>query len=193
MAQKNGIRCDRAGAPAPEGTVRTLPSLDGRRVEALVRRHQASVRGFLVFLGCPNDLVDDLTQDVFLSVLSGPFEERSEAATAGYLRRVAHHLLIKTMQRERRNLPELDPADAEATWVQFEAEDDGDGYLAALRDCLRRLRGRAREILRLRYETTVSRAEIAAEVGMSEAGVKSVLVRSRQQLRACVEANRGAS
>ena len=28
-------------------------------VEALVRTHQGAIRGYLVFLGCPSDLVDD--------------------------------------------------------------------------------------------------------------------------------------
>lgn len=155
----------------------------------MVQRHQASVRGYLAFLGCPAHLVDDLTQDVFLSVLASPFEERAPEATAGYLRRVAHHLLLKTMDRERRRLPDLDPTVAQEAWVEFEADDDGASYLAALRLCLRRLRGRARDVLRLRYELAVPRAEIAAGLGLSEAGVKSILVRSRQRLRACIESN----
>ena len=146
------------------------------------------MRGYLSYLGCPRHMLDDLTQDVFLAVIAGPFEERSREATAGYLRRVAHHLLLKALSRERQRLPEVDPVAAADAWIDFEGDDGGAGYLAALRECLQRLKGRAREVLRLRYEHAISRNDIAGQLQLSEAGVKSILVRSRRKLRTCVEA-----
>lgn len=153
-----------------------------------MRRHQASVRGFLAFLGCPSALLDDLTQDVFLSVLSTGFEDRGPASTAAYLRRVAYHLVLKVVRRERRQVTLADPEGAEAAWVSYEADDGGTGYRLALRECLRRLTARAREVLRLRYGESVQRTAIAESLGLSEAGVKSILVRSRRRLRDCIEA-----
>ena len=50
-----------------------------RHVEELVGRHQATVRGFLLYLGCPASQLDDLIQDVFLSLLSSDFEDRDDA------------------------------------------------------------------------------------------------------------------
>ena len=168
-------------------TVKAISPLEGRRIEELVRAHQRSVRGFLAFLGCPAALVDDLVQDVFLSVLSSGFEDRGPRPTAAYLRRVAHHLLLKALRRERRSgaLPEA--AAAEAAWVEYERDDGGEGYLAALRECLRRMKGRPREVLALRYESSLRRGAIAERLGMAESGVKSVLARARRSLRACVE------
>ena len=167
--------------------MKAISTPDGRTVEDLVRRHQASVRSFLVFLGCPHSLLDDLVQDVFLSLLSARFEDRGPRATAAFLRRVAHHLLLKTMRRESRNVSLPDPDAAEAAWVDFEGDDGGQGYLAALRECLERLTGRAREVLHLRYESSVRRAAIAERLELSEAGVKSILVRARKRLKACIE------
>ena len=77
---------------------------------------------------------------------------------------------------------------AEAAWVDYEREDGGEGYLGALRECMRRLKGRAREVLELRYELSLRRVAIAERLGMAESGVKSVLVRARRTLRDCVEA-----
>ena len=167
--------------------MKAISTPDGRTVEDLVRHHQVSVRSYLVFLGCPHSLLDDLVQDVFLSLLSARFEDRGPRSTLAFLRRVAHHLLLKTMRRERRNVPLWDPQAAEAAWVDFEGDDGGQGYLAALAKCLERLNGRTREVLRLRYERSVQRTAIAQGLGLSEAGVKSILVRARRRLKACVE------
>ena len=105
-------------------------------VEALVRTHQGAVRGYLGFLGCPPDRVDDLVQDSFLSLLSSRFEHRSEPKTGAYLKKVARHLFLKLVERERRQLPLVDLQGVEQAWGEFERDDGGRGYLAALKECL---------------------------------------------------------
>jgi len=159
-------------------------------VEQLVRRHQASVRGYLLYLGCPVRLVDDLVQDAFLSVLGSDFEDRGDASTAAFLRTVARNLLLKTLRRERRHQPVADFAaseHAEQVWVEFEEGDGGDDYLGALRECLQGITGRVRSVLGLRYHSNLRRTAIAGKLGMSENGVKSILARARKQLRGCIE------
>ncbi len=50
--------------------------------------------------------------------------------------------------------------------------------------------GRAAEVLRLRYGESQRRAAIAGRLGLTESGVKSILVRTRAKLRDCVERRR---
>lgn len=161
--------------------------VDTEHLEALVRRHQETVRGFLRFMGCPPRLVDDLVQEVFLSVLASPFEDRAPEQTAAYLRKVARHLLARALRREARQPLALDVDDAEATWTRFEGDDGGRGYLDALRECVQRLVGTAAEVVRLRYHDALALADIGARLRLSDAGVKSVLLRTRARLRECVE------
>lgn len=157
-------------------------------VEDLVRRHQGPVRGYLAYLGCPATLLDDLVQDVFLSVLASPhFEDHGPRRTAAFLRAVARNLLIKALQRERRRPLLEDGAAADRAWEEFQGDDEGEAYLSALRECLRAVRGQALEVLRLRYEVSVPRSQIGDRLGLSEAGVKSILVRTRKRLRDCIE------
>jgi len=167
--------------------VESLSAERAEQVEALVRRHQPSVRGYLTVLGCPARLLDDLVQDVFLSVLRSAFEERGAAETAAFLRKVARHLFLKTVERERLMPIPLSVDEADAAWDAFEADDGGEGYLDALRHCLGRLEARARGVLELRYAERLDRAGIAARLGLGEEGVKSLLARAKKSLRACVE------
>jgi len=167
--------------------VESLSAQRAELVEALVRGHQASVRGYLVVLGCPARLLDDLVQDVFLSVLRSTFEQRGPAETASYLRKVARHLFLKTVERERLQPVALDVELSDAAWDAFEGEDGGAGYLEALRHCLQRLRDRARGVIELRYRERLDRAAIGARLGLGEEGVKSLLARVKRSLRECVE------
>ena len=179
--------CDPGGEPMTGSHVNAMSRSEGRQVEDLVRLHQGSVRGFLVYLGCPADRLDDIIQDVFLSFLSASFEDRGEAATRAFLRRIARNLFLKTMQRERRQMPVADPVGAEAAWVEFEEEDQGSGYLTALQECLAHLGGRPAEVLRLRYEESKRLTAVARTLELTESGVKSILVRTKRKLRECVE------
>ena len=158
-----------------------------RRVEALVQTHEARLRAYLSYLGCPARQLDDLVQDTFLSVLSADFEERTDASTAAFLRTVARNLLYKALRRERREPPMADPALVESVWVEYESDDRGAGYLDALRECFSALGERASDVLRLRYHNRLGGAAIAGRIGMTEAGVKSILVRSKKKLRGCIE------
>ena len=157
------------------------------RVEQLVRQHQDSVRGFLLFLGCAPARVDDLVQDAFLSVLTSGFEDRGDAQAGAYLRKVARNLFLKGLRNEERRPRLVDLDEAERAWMRFEGDDGGDSYLRALRRCLEHLDGRPREVVDLRYRENLRRGVIARRLGLSESGVKSILVRTRERLRDCVE------
>ncbi len=160
--------------------------------EVLIATHQGSVRGFLRFLGCPASQLDDLVQDTFLMVLDSPFEQRSSAATAAYLRMVARNLLLKSLAKQYRQQEVMDAEAAEEAWSGFDRGDAGRGYLSALRECLREARPRMRDAIELRYRDGLERTAIAIRLGLSESGVKSILVRGVASLRSCVERRLGA-
>ena len=57
----------------------------------------------------------------------------------------------------------------------------------ALRECLRRVKGRAGELLRLRYEESLKPNAIATRVGIAVVAVRVMLSRTRATLRECIE------
>jgi RNA polymerase sigma-70 factor (ECF subfamily) len=57
----------------------------------------------------------------------------------------------------------------------------------ALRECLRLVKGRAGELLRLRYEDALPPQEISGRIGMAVIAVRVMLSRTRSTLRECIE------
>jgi RNA polymerase sigma-70 factor (ECF subfamily) len=158
----------------------------------LIRIHQEGTWRYLRYLGCDASLADDLTQDTFLAIIRQPFEQRSDAETAGYLRTVARHKFLRTVEKSRRGPSVEDLTLAEDIWAETHA-DGGSEYLDALEDCLAQINGRSRTAIERRYRDDRSRAEIAKELSLTEDGVKTLLRRARQSLRQCVDGKLASS
>lgn len=163
-------------------------TIDQRTVTQLVQRHQAEVWRYLRYLGATTELADDLCQETFLQLLRAPYVDQGDAARTAWLRTVARNLFVKSFRRPPFQTTDLEQI--EATWDDFARDDGGDDTLARLRECLDRLDGRARQAVKLHYEDRRSRRDIGARLEIGEDGVKSLLRRSREVLRDCIERGR---
>lgn len=155
-------------------------------LDELMHTHQAGIWRYLRFLGCEPAQADDLTQETFLAVYRKPIEERTPEATLVYLRTVARNLYLMSLRRARRQAIVANLEVIEEVWQQF-AADEGEAYREAMQECVETLSGRARAAIDLFYRDQRSRQEIARELEMTEDGVKSLLRRTREILRKCVE------
>lgn len=156
---------------------------------SLVRMHQGRVWRYLRYLGANPAQADDLMQETFLAFFKQDFEERSTEATAAYLRTTARRLFLRSLKKESRNVVLENPELAEFVWARFEQDDDGTTYVDALRECVEELDGRPRQAIDLFYRESRSRSDIGRELEMTEDGVKTLLRRTREVLRRCVERN----
>jgi RNA polymerase sigma-70 factor (ECF subfamily) len=153
----------------------------------LVRQHQAGVWRYLRFLGAEPSEADDLTQETFLAVAKASFEERCRHQTAAYLRAVAGNQLRMLRRRQSRQCNCVSLEAAEAVWAQAAGDDGLETYFDALRDCLAGIDGRARQAIDLQYRDNLSREQIAERLDITPEGVKTLLRRTRQVLRVCIE------
>jgi RNA polymerase sigma-70 factor, ECF subfamily len=152
-----------------------------------IAKHQMGVWRYLRAIGCDSALADDLTQDTFLAVLRKPFEFVSDAASAGYLRRVAYHLLVTARRRSSRLMVTDSVELFEKDWARWAGFDSGESAMDALQECFDRLTKRAKLSLRMRFGESASRDAIAAALGITEHGAKNLMQRAKNQLRECVE------
>lgn len=173
--------------PEPDLTTEPPPArLDRQAAAELWAAHAPLVRRYLRVLGAVGADLDDLLQETFLVLLQRPFEDRGGAPVATFLRSTARFLFLR---RDRGRLPQVEAADA--VWERRCGDDDGDGYLGALRECVAQLPERSRRLVELGYDDELGRAAIARELGMKADGVKTALRRLREGLRQCVERRLG--
>jgi RNA polymerase sigma-70 factor (ECF subfamily) len=156
-----------------------------------VRRHQDDVWWYLRFLGCQEAEASDLAQETFLAVLRKPPTDLGPAALRVFLRTVARNKFVESLRKHRREA-EFDLDAAEQAWAATQTTatqtaEGSDAWLEALGDCVEQLDGRAKQVIDLTYRENKSRADIAATIDMTESGVKSLLRRTREILRQCVE------
>jgi RNA polymerase sigma-70 factor (ECF subfamily) len=154
----------------------------------LVHRFQAGVWRYVRFLGADHAEADDLTQETFLAVARSQFVEHDERQTAGYLRTVARNQLLVLRRKQDHEISTVELEAADTVWAAAAGADGSlTGYLDALRECVDGLEGRARRAIDLHYRDGAGREAIAAQLEMQPDGVKTLLRRTRQVLRECIE------
>lgn len=154
----------------------------------IVREHQAGVWRYLRFLGAEPNETDDLVQETFLALMRAiDFSYQGAAATSAYLRMVARNQLLQRRRKQGREVNTVELAAAETVWSEVAAEDGLETYIQTLRRCIGELSGRPQRAVQLRYQQGLGRAEVAEALGISPDGVKTLLRRTRQKLRECVE------
>ena len=177
----------------PQSTLgSSVPSPPPRDLATLVQDHQAGVWRYLWFLGAERTEADDLTQETFLAFtqarLGKGFVERDRNQTAGYLRTVARNQLLALRRRQHREVSTVQLDAAESVWAAAAGPDGSlSDYLDALRGCVEQLEGRPRTAIELHYRDHEGRDAIARQLDMKPDGVKSLLRRTRELLRECVE------
>ncbi len=160
---------------------------DSPDLALLVDQHQATVWRYVRYLGADAAEADDLVQETFLAVFRSDFIHECRQQTARYLRTAARNQLLMLRRRQRRepNLTDLEAA--ESVWATTLGDGPVDPYLEALNGCLDHIDGRARRAVDLQYAHRHSRETIAEQLGMKPEGVKTLLRRTREVLRDCIE------
>lgn len=156
-------------------------------LRTLIQEHQVGIWRYLRVLGCDANVAEDLTQETFLAIIEKPFDHRTPAETAAYLRTVARNLYVTHLRRSGRmiSLEEMDLVDA--AWKRLTGDDSGDALMIALESCLQTLGDKSRQALELRFRDRLTRADMADSLGLSEDGTKNLLQRAKKKLKACIE------
>jgi RNA polymerase sigma-70 factor, ECF subfamily len=163
-------------------------AVDGQRdaFEAIYNRYQAIVYRFARAMTGSPTIADDVTQEVFVSVMRDL--ERYDAQRAGlstYLYGVARNVTRARLRRERRFTPieditvdGLEPASADDPFAMIARARD----LARLRTAIIELPSRYRELVILCDLHELSYAQAATVIGIPVGTVRSRLSRARLRL-----------
>lgn len=152
-------------------------------MDRLFRRFAPVVHGVLLGYVQRSD-ADDLTQDVFETVLARLPELRDDAAFPGWIVSIARHAALDA---KRRRAPTLGDAALDDATAPGNAEDrlDADRALRAIRA----LPDSYRETLLLRLVEGLTGPEIAERTGLTPGSVRVNLHRGMAMLRESLAAN----
>jgi len=168
--------------PGPEQTAQTAQTAAGE--EGFRQLYEATSRPLWGYLhhatGRPH-VADDLLQETFCKFLLHPVPQMDEAQTRSYLFRIATNLL-HNRSRSRDDAALEEPADS-GTQTDEAARLD-------VREAMRQLKPRERQLLWLAYVEGMSHAEIAAVTGLGAMSIRILLYRARQKASAILRPQR---
>jgi RNA polymerase sigma-70 factor (ECF subfamily) len=166
---------------------------DLKEFTRVINEHHSSLRYFIQGLGVNPAWVDDIAQDAFLVAYRKWEEFESLENPGAWLRSIARNLVLNETAKLNRRQRLLDEnlttllLEAESTDLEPGELSDLSHRQDALRDCLKRLSGKARGIIEARYFRDRNSSEIGDEFAMKPVAVRKMLFHSRQALANCLK------
>ena len=178
-----GRGADRLAAQARAG--------DGAAFAALVRPHDARLRGLAYHLLGDRDLMDDAMQEAYMRAFTALPRFRGRSSIATWLYRLTYNACIDELRRARRRPPGAPLHEVDDS--RSPVPDPGElvGGRAELRDALMELSPGDRAAVWLVDAVGCDYAEAAAVLDVPEGTVASRLARARAALRRALGAPEG--
>jgi RNA polymerase sigma-70 factor, ECF subfamily len=163
------------------------PGGNGKRggFEALCASLRPDLIRFAFWLGRDRQLAEDVVQEALLRAWRSQDRLVDPAAIKPWLLTIVRREFARTFERKRLDLVDIDELVAREEPMLSAAENAADTLqIAELRSAILRLDDEYREPLMLQVLMGYSTAEIATELGLSNAAVLTRLFRARHKLRA---------
>lgn len=149
---------------------------------------QPAIAGYVTAVIQDPHVADDVVQEVAVTLLRKFPDYDPARPFIAWAMGVAKTAILSQRRDHARAAVRFAPTTIESlaeVWQELLPE--ADQRRAALAECLRTIAGRARELLRLRYEEAIEPQDIAARVGMTPVAVRVALSRVRTVLQECIE------
>ena len=159
--------------------------------EALVRRYQRPITGYIFRMLGDYEASLDVSQEVFIKVYNSLYRYSSDYKFSTWLYRIAHNAAIDHMRRNSVAQQSLETENADGTYqLQIECpkptpEQDRERseWRVEIETVVKRLPAAYRELILLRHSQDLSYDEIAEVTGLPLGTVKNRLFRAREMMR----------
>jgi RNA polymerase sigma-70 factor (ECF subfamily) len=159
--------------------------------EALVRRYQRPITGYIFRMLGDYEASLDVSQEVFIKVYNSLSRYSSDYKFSTWLYRIAHNAAIDHMRRNSVSPQSLETENADGTYqLQIESpnptpEQDRERseWRTEIEKVVKRLPSAYRELILLRHSQDLSYDEIAEVTGLPLGTVKNRLFRAREMMR----------
>lgn len=159
--------------------------------EALVRRYQRPITGYIFRMLGDYEASLDVSQEVFIKVYNSLSRYSSDYKFSTWIYRIAHNAAIDHMRRNSVSPQSLETENADGTYqLQIESpnptpEQDRERseWRTEIENVVKRLPAAYRELILLRHSQDLSYDEIADVTGLPLGTVKNRLFRAREMMR----------
>jgi RNA polymerase sigma-70 factor (ECF subfamily) len=182
--------------------LRLMLAGDGGAFEQLYQRWQSPLYRFALRMGGSEAIAEDVTQEVFLTLMRDGQQYSGRGSFASYIFTIARHRIWRRLQRERwfvaLEIDERGEADDAHMTGRMIAHDDPladltrDEIVEAVRRAVLALPAHYREVVLLCYMHELSYAEAAEVIGCELGTVRSRLHRARALLAEKLDAMKAA-
>lgn len=149
-----------------------------------------TVRSFVAGRSLPGVDVDDVVQRTFVEAYQAIGQYQIGTNLRAWLLTIARYQLMMETTRLKRladyHARYVPVALSRAMEIQLQADNDEDVRVSHLKECLNELPDHAKRVLRERYESERSFAQIAELLSRSEGAIRKQLCLLRQKLHECV-------
>jgi RNA polymerase sigma-70 factor (ECF subfamily) len=164
-----------------------VPESDQRdRVLRLAVEHRAAMWAFAKGLAKNPHLAEDVLQDTFVVICEKCAQYHHGTNFLAWARTIIRYRFLAAVDPARHRLVSVESEVLEQALAATES--DGDALAErrdAWKDCLDRVRGRARKVLELRYRDGLGIAHLAERLRLSRNALYTLLSRARRALRDC--------
>jgi RNA polymerase sigma-70 factor, ECF subfamily len=160
---------------------------DPRQFHALYERYAGRVFGYILVRVQDRPTAEDLTAQVFLKALENIDRYQPTGAFAAWIFTIASNATRSYFRKNAANIQMDESLDAMIDDIDLPQQLDLSDELARLASLVARLDEDRRELLRLRYASELTYAEIGEVVGKTEGSVKMALHRLLHDLQAKME------
>ena len=162
-----------------EELIRSVAEGEEEALRELYGRHEGRVRGYLRQRLARIEDAEEAAQDVFLKIDRGAATFNGTASFGPWLMAVTRNVLRDHLRRLR---PRRETTLPDADLVAYQPSPPDD----ELRGLIRKLPRRYRAALTLKYFAGLSYREAAAELGITERGFETRLLRAKALLRGAI-------
>ncbi len=171
--------------------VEAVQNGDGDAYRFVVEQLISRVRIFVAGRSIPGIDVDDIVQQAFVEAYTSIKDYKLGTDFAAWVITISRYQLLQESSRLRRL------ADYHSKYVPIALANEMEAQLHAgneieesrmqfLKECLKEIPQKGRGILKERYESTKSIAQISEEMGRSAGSIRKQLYKLRKQLHECV-------
>ena len=174
--------------PSDDDLLRLTSTGDERACLEFYRRHQGAVFRFALQMSGKAEIAEEVTQDVFMVVMSAPKQFDPKRGSAGaYLYGIARNLVLRCLEREKPYLTVLDDPDNEYSGRLAGEQDIAGEFvqterIETLRKAVLALPPGYREVVVLCDLHELDYAEAAGVLGCAIGTIRSRLHRARALL-----------